>query len=489
MTKRILKSRARKSNSRVRPLNSREKWIAVLEKFARAITEPASKRYWSPEFECASRQRITDIQNEKLVAMLPYLYEHSAFYRAKFKAAKLKPADLKSLADLPKFPVTTKDEMALDVNAHRPWGTYTPIDEKTWREYGWMIFSTSGTTATPRSFRYTSLDSELWAKTSARALYAMGVRAGDAALTCTNYNPHVFFWSIHMAFNLMKVAVMPGGVPTERRLQMLDLYRPTILVATPSYSLHLANAMREAGADPAESSVNKVICGGEPASGIVSTRKRIEESWGAEMHDVYGCTEAIPAGWAFTCREGLRRDPVATHVQEDLQIWELVEPESFGPVAPDGRGLTVVTNLNSEGSPQLRFLVGDFATLDRDRCVCGRTFARARGGFQGRADDMLNVRGLKLFPSVIEEIVRSFDTLGNEFQIVLETEGVMDTFTIVAETCAPLDEFNSRELSVRLEAEVIRQCELRPRIRIVEPGTIPPAEFKARRVVDRRKAL
>src|SRR6266481_4627094 len=283
----------------------------------------------------------------------------------------------------------------------------------------------------------------------------MGVRAGDSALTCTNYNPHVFFWSIHHAFNLMKVAIVPGGVPTERRLQMIDLYLPTILVATPSYSLHLAGAMREAGGDPAASSIKKVICGGEPASGIASTRKRIEETWNAEMHDVYGCTEAVPAGWAFSCREGLKRDPVATHVHEDLQIWELVEPGSFAPVAPDSRGLTVVTNLNSEGSPQLRFLVGDFATFDRDKCICGRTFARARGGFQGRADDMLIIRGLKLFPSVIEEIVRSFAALGNEFQIVLETEGVMDSFTIIAETSAPADEFNSREISARLEAEVI----------------------------------
>lgn len=482
MSRRIL-------NSRVRKVNSRERWIAVLGKFARAIAEPATRRYWSPEFECASRERIADIQNEKLAAMLPYLYEHSAFYRAKFKAAKLTPGDIRSLADLPKFPVTTKHEMALDVEAHRPWGTYTPIDDKTWRERGWQIFSTSGTTATPRSFRYTSLDAELWAKTSARALYAMGVRGGDSALTCTNYNPHVFFWSIHHAFSLMKVAVIPGGVPTERRLQMLDLYRPTILAATPSYSLHLANAMREAGADPAASSVNRVICGGEPASGIGSTRKRIEDTWSAELHDVYGCTEAVPGGWAFTCREGLRRDPVATHVQEDLQIWELVDPSSFEPVAPDARGLTVVTNLNSEGSPQLRFLVGDFATFERGKCLCGRTFARARGGFQGRADDMLNVRGLKLFPSVVEEIVRGFDALGNEFQILLETEGVMDSFTIVAETSAPVDEFFARELSARLEAEVIRQCELRPRIRLAEPGTLPRTEFKARRVIDRREKL
>jgi phenylacetate-CoA ligase len=278
-------------------------------------------------------------------------------------------------------------------------------------------------------------------------------------------------------------------VPTERRLQMIDLYQPTILVATPSYSLHLAGAMREAGADPAASSITKVICGGEPASGIASTRRRIEETWDAEMHDVYGCTEAVPAGWAFTCREGLKRDPVGTHVQEDLQIWELVDPDTFEPVTPGARGLTVVTNLNSEGSPQLRFLVGDFATFDYGKCACGRTFARARGGFNGRADDMLNIRGLKLFPSAIEEIVRGFDALGNEFQIVLETEGVMDLFTIVVETSAPVDELHASELRTRLEAEVIRQCELRPRIEIAAPGTLPRTEFKARRVVDRRRTL
>jgi phenylacetate-CoA ligase len=149
----------------------------------------------------------------------------------------------------------------------------------------------------------------------------------------------------------------------------------------------------------------------------------------------------------------------------------------------------VVTNLNSEGSPQLRFLVGDFATFDYGKCACGRTFARARGGFNGRADDMLNIRGLKLFPSVIEEIVRGFDVLGNEFQIVLETEGVMDVFTIVVETSAPVDELYESELRARLEAEIIRQCELRPRIQIAAPGTIPRTEFKARRVLDRRRAL
>jgi phenylacetate-CoA ligase len=479
----------KKPATRSRRLDSRERWIAVLRKFSRATNEPASKKYWAPQFETASRSRIRDIQEEKLEAMLPYLYEHSALYRNKFRSAKLRPADIRSFDDLARFPVTSKNEMAEDVAAHPPWGTYTPIDERTWKTHGWMVFATSGTTTTPRSFRYTALDREIWASTTARALYAMGVRAGDTALTCTNYNPHVFFWSTHYALNLMHVAVIPGGVQTERRVQMIALYQPNLLIATPSYSLHLANAMRVAGLDPAASSIEKVICGGEPASGIASTRRRIEQTWNAEFHDVFGCTEAVPAGWAFTCREGLRADPVSTHVQEDLQIWETVDPETMEPVAEGSPGLTVVTNLNSEGSPQLRFMVGDFATLNYSRCVCGRTLARARGGFVGRADDMLNVRGQKLFPSVIEEVVRGFEMLADEFQIVLETEGVMDTFTIVAETRDQIRGNESARVCELIESEIIRQCELRPRVRLVDPGTLPKTEFKARRVIDRRHTL
>ncbi len=474
---------------RVKRLTARERWLAVLDRFSKSIETPKSERIWAPALETASRSRILAIQQEKLRAMVPYLYEESPFYRERFRASKLTPADIRSVADLPKFPVMTKDAMAADVAENRPWGTYTPVSDKVWRERGWMVFSTSGTTAIPRSFRYTQTDARLWAITSARALYAMGVRAGDTALTCTNYNPHVFFWSLHYAFNLMKVAVVPGGVPTERRLAMIDLYRPTILAATPSYALHLAGAMRRAGIDPRASSIRMIICGGEAASGIPSTRRRIEDAWDSEMHDVYGCTEAVPGGWAYTCHEGLASSPVSTHVQEDLQIWELVDPETMEPVAPGERGLTVVTNLNSEGSPQLRFLVGDFTSFDTSRCVCGRTFARAVGGFSGRADDMLNIRGLKLFPSVIEEIVRGIESLDDEFQIVLETDGVLDAFTIVAETRVHLDDGARTEVSRRLEAEVIRKCELRPQIRIEPPGTLPRTEFKARRVIDRRHTL
>ncbi|MGH7905908.1 MAG: phenylacetate--CoA ligase family protein [Candidatus Binataceae bacterium] len=480
---------ASKKNVTGRRLNSAERWTAVLRKYMRGLNEPGGKRYWAPDFETAPRTKIRDIQNEKLAAMLPYLYEHSPFYRARFGVNKLRPADIKTVADLIKFPITTKHDMTENVNAFAPWGTYTTVDERRWRESGWMVFSTSGTTATPRPFRYTQLDRELWAITSARSMYAMGIRAGDFGLTCTTYNPHVFFWSVHYGWNLMRVGIIPGGVPTERRVAMIENFKPTVIAATPSYALHLANAMREAGFDPARSSIKRLVCAGEPASGIPSTRKRIEQTWNAQFHDVYGCTEAVPAGWAFTCEQGLEADPVSTHVPEDLQIWETVDPRTFEPVAEGERGLTVVTNLNSEGSPQLRFLIGDFTILDQGRCVCGRTLARARGGFVGRADDMLNVRGITLFPTAIEEVVRGFDAVGDEFQIVLETEGVMDTLTIVAETAEALSAGDGDELRVRLAAEISRRCEIRPRVELVAAGSLPKTEFKAKRVIDRRQIL
>ena len=171
-------------------------------------------------------------------------------------------------------------------------------------------------------------------------------------------------------------------------------------------------------------------------------------------------------------------------MQEDLQIWELVDPDTFEPVPPGARGLTVVTNLNSEGSPQLRFLVGDFATFDYGKCACGRTFSRARGGFNGRADDMLNIRGVTLFPSAAEDVIRAVPELGEEFKLVVSSVGTLDELTLVVE-CRDTDA-DTAAVAQRLETSFRAQLELRPSIEIVPYGTLPKTEFKAKRVEDRR---
>ncbi len=468
---------------------ARDDWLALLRRTMLHPSAPADARYWAPELETCSRAELQALQTEKLAQAVRFLYENSRFYRERLDARRLRPADVHSLDDLWKLPITTKQEMAADLAAHPPWGTYTAVDDQLWSHGGWLMFTSSGTTAQPRPFRYMLLDRDVWAWTDARALWSMGVRPGDRALIAFGYGPHVFMWGLHYAFHLLGVPIIPGGgLDTRARARAIATYAPTILACTPSYALYLGSVMRELGYEPATSSVRIITCGGEPASGVPATRARIQQLWQAELHEFYGCTEASPSSGGYTCQTEVRQSEraVATHLMEDTQIWETVDPETLEPVAPGERGLAVCTNLCSEASPQLRFLVGDYTVLDPSPCPCGRTHVRALGGFQGRADDLLSIRGLSIFPSAIEDAVRSVASVGDEFQIVLDRERDLDVLTIVAEPSPELPESAWPTAAAAVETEVRARCEVRPLVEIRPPGTLPKTEFKARRVVDRR---
>jgi phenylacetate-CoA ligase len=488
-------------------MEARDNWLALLRRSMLHPTAPADDRYWAPALETCSRAELRAMQGEKLALAVRYLYENSRFYRERLDARRLRPADIRSVDDLAKLPLTTKQEMAADHIAHPPWGTYTAVDDAAWSHGGWLMFTSSGTTAQPRPFRYTLVDRDQWAWADARALWAMGVRPGDRALIAFGYGPHVFLWGLHYALHLLGVPIIPGGgLDTRARARAIATYAPTVLACTPSYALYLGSVMREMGEDPAASAIRLIACGGEPGSGVPATRARIQALWGAELHEFYGCTEASPSAGGYTCGAEVRatdlpaaaptsmaspppevaHPPVATHLMEDIQIWETVHPETLEPVAPGERGLTVCTNLCSEASPQLRFLVGDSTTLDESPCACGRTHVRALGGFQGRADDLLSVRGLSLFPSAIEDAVRRAADVGDEFQIVVDRERDLDVLTIVAEPAPDVPEPAWPAVAAAVEAEVRARCELRPRVEVRPPGTLPKTEFKARRVVDRR---
>jgi phenylacetate-CoA ligase len=279
-----------------------------------------------------------------------------------------------------------------------------------------------------------------------------------------------------------------GGLDTSARARFVDQFQPTILACTPSYALRLGSVMTEMGLDPAASSVRYLFCAGEPGYSVPATRRRLEEVWQAELHEFYGCTEASPAGGGFTCQAmaAQKEGPAMTHLLEDTQLWEVVDPETHVSL-PDGqRGLSVVTNLASEASPQLRFLVGDFTTLTHEPCPCGRTHARAVGGFLGRADDLLNVRGVTLFPAAVEDAVRRVPGVSNEFAIVLTRDRELDTLIVQVEVHAgtPVEDYPA--VAQQVEREVRSRCELRPVVEVLPPGTLPPTEFKAKRVRDLR---
>ncbi len=465
---------------------TRTAWLAVIDKFRHDPDRPATPQMWSPRLDAAPRDRLREIQTEKLRAAVPFLYENSPFYRARFERLRMIPTDINNLDDLAKWPVVDKSEMMADAAEHPPYGTYTTMTDEVWAQRGWMMFSSSGSTGTPRVFRYSHLDRENWAWANARALLAMGFCPGETVFMMTGYGPHVWAWGVQYALEKMALPTIPGGgMDAKARAGIILRFKPTILLCTPSYALHLGRVMQDLGHDPAATSVHTLFLAGEPALAIAATRQRIERLWNARIVEFYGCTEASPHVGGYSCSALRSGDVPATHLMEDVQIWELVDPERREPVAAGERGLTVCTNLNSESSPQLRFLVGDYTRFDTAPCACGRTHVRAVGSFAGRADDLINLRGIKMFPVQIEEAVRALAGTGDEFEIVLSTDGGgLDVMTV---RCEHADHASAQHgLRAKLEDEIRARCEVRVTAEILAPGTLPKTEFKAQRVKDRR---
>jgi phenylacetate-CoA ligase len=466
---------------------TRTAWLAVLDRFCENRDAPGSADYWCPRLDCASRDEIRAIQDAKVAAVVPFLYENSGFYRRRFERLGLAPDDIRSIDDLvAKWPVVEKGEMVEDALQHPPYGTYTTMTDRVWAERGWMMFSSSGSTGAPRVFRYSHIDREAGAWANARALHAMDFRKGDTVFMVTGYGPHVWAWGVQYALEKMRLPTIPGGgMDARARANVILRFQPTILLLTPSYALHLGRMIESLGADPRKSAVRTLFVAGEPGLSVDATRERIEELWGARMVEFYGCTEAAPHAGGFSCPASRPADgPLSTHLLEDVQAWEVVDPETKAPLADGRRGLTVCTNLNSESSPQLRFLVGDYTVLDRHPCACGRTHVRAVGSFKGRADDLINLRGIKMFPVQIEEAVRAVPGTGDEFEIVIAANAdgldVMTIRTEHASHAAPHD------IALRIGAEVRSRCEVRVDVEVLPPGTLAKTEFKAMRVRDRR---
>lgn len=464
-----------------RAVETRSAWKAVLEKYHEDRDAPLNGDYWS-EKDTWSRDKIRAVQDEKIAAVAPFLYENSDFYRRRFDRLGVAPTDVKDVDSmLANWPVVTKQEMMEDATAHPPYGTYTTCGEDEWADRGWMLFSSSGSTGVPRVFRYTHFDRQYWEQANARALYSGGLRKGDVGLPMTGFGPHVFAWGAQYTLAKMGLPVVPGGgMDGHARAALIERFNPTTLICTPSYLLYLGRVMQDMGKDPAKTSVKWLVTGGEPFSGVAGTLERIQDLWGAKSLEFYGCTEASPHCGGYSCPEYQKGVEPFIHLMEDIQVWETVDPNSLTPVADGERGLTVCTNLNSESSAQLRFLVGDYTRLSHEPCACGRNHVRGMGCLTGRSDDLINLRGIKFFPVQIEEAVRAYPGTGDEFQIRLATQDDgLDVMTVVVEHPDP-----GKADDV---AKAIRShCEIRCAVEIAAPDTLPNSEMKAKRVFDER---
>jgi len=435
---------------------------------------PVEVPFFERELEILGRPALQRLQLGKLRTLLAEVAAHNTFYQKKWKDAGAGDATaIRTLDDLHRLPLTTKQELVDDQQARPPFGTILTYPVERYNRY----HMTSGTTGRPLRWLDTPDSWDWWTRCWGFVYRAAGVGPEDRILFPFSFGPFIGFWAgFDAATRLGALTVPGGGQDSVLRLRTLIEASATVLVCTPSYALRLAQVAREQRIDPASTSIRVTIHAGEPGANIPGTKRRIEESWGAKCFDHCGMTEVGALGFECILQPG------GLHFNESEFIIEVVNPATGTP-AEDGQGELVATNLGRWGSPAIRYRTGDLVRLDPSPCACGRTFVRAEGGILGRADDMLIVRGVNVFPSVIEDVVRRHPTV-DEFRIEVTRRHEMHEIRIVLEIDEAAHGREARDRTVAAVGDDVRHTVgLRVETAAVAAGTLPRFELKARRVV------
>jgi phenylacetate-CoA ligase len=423
--------------------------------------------------ERLDRAGLSAMQGRRLLQVLTSLHGRNAFYTRKFDAAGIRVDALRFPDDLPALPLTTKAELMADQIANPPWGSALsePIERYT------RYCQTSSTTGGPLRWVDTN-ESWQWMLDCWKAVYrAARVTPGDRVFFPFSFGPFLGFWTGFDAGCQFGLHCIPGGgMSSQLRLRMIESVGATVVCCTPTYALRLAEvAAGEQTERPlVGGSVRVLIVAGEPGGSIPATRDRIEASWGARVIDHYGLTEVGPIG--FECWEA----PGFVHVNEGEYIVEVLDPVSGEPT-PDGQpGELVVTTLGRTASPAIRYRTGDIVVRRPDVCRCGRTWARLEGGVLSRADDMVNIRGVNVYPASIESVVRRFPEV-IEFRTTVSQTGAMRSLTVEIEV-APQAGDNSL-LEAKVSQRLHEALGLSVQVHVAAPGALPRFEMKARRFV------
>jgi phenylacetate-CoA ligase len=421
----------------------------------------------------ADRSTLAAQQGRRLKELLTAIHGRHAFYTRKLDEANVRFESLQFPADLESLPLTTKGELVADQQAHPPWGTglTEPLDRYT------RYNQTSSTTGDPLRWLDTN-ESWQWMLECWKAVYrAAGVTATDRIFFPFSFGPFLGFWTAFEAGCQIGAHCIPaGGMSSQARLAMIDALAPTVVCCTPTYALRLvevAAEVRKGKPDLSESSVRVLIVAGEPGGSIPATRGRIEKAWGARVIDHYGLTEVGPV--AVECWEA----PGHLHVNECEYIAEVLDPRSLRP-APDGeQGELVLTNLGRTASPVIRYRTGDIVVRRTDPCKCGRTLAWLEGGILARADDMVNVKGVNVYPGAIEDVLRRFDDIV-EYRATITTGDTLRSLSLEVEL---MPHARGAAVPAMVAAALREVLALNVPVRVVEPGALPRFEMKARRFV------
>ena len=430
--------------------------------------------YLHPELETLSRSRLEKLQMERLQQTLARCMR-IPFYKQRFAACGLRPEDIRTLDDVRELPFTTKQ----DLRDNYPFGlSAVPLEEVV------RLHSSSGTTGTPTVILHTQHDLDEWANAVARCLYMVGLRKGDIFQNSSGYGMFTGGLGFQYGAERLGMLTVPAAAGnTKRQIKFITDFGTTALHAIPSYAGRLYEVMEEMGIDPRrDTRLRTLIIGAEPHSD--EQRRRIEQMLGVKAYNSFGMSEMCGPGVAFECPEqnGL-------HIWEDYYIVEIVDPQTLEPV-PDGEvGELVLTTINREAMPLLRYRTRDLTRILPGECPCGRHHKRL-DRMKGRSDDMMILKGVNIFPIQIENILMQFRELGTDYLITLTNLEANDEMTVEVKLNEFTDDYGFLQ---RLTKEITRQLKdeilITPRVKLVPKGSLPKQEGKAVRVKDLRKTL
>jgi phenylacetate-CoA ligase len=441
------------------------------------VLNPPSRslEYWDEELETLPRQDLETMQLRLVREHLDFAARNSPYYRQSFRAAGVEGESVKSLHDLRRFPFINKQTLRERQTATPLLGDLVAVPE---REVVYVSAS-SGSTGVPTLSPFTARDFDGWQDVQARLFYAAGVRDTDRYLHALNFSLFVGGPDVIGAQKLGALCFWAGTVPAERLLFLMQQFQPTVTWTTPSYAWYLGETARSQGIDPARDlAIRRIIVAGEPGGSIPATRRAIESLWNAELYDFYGISDI------FGASAGMCAERSGLHLSEDHHLLEVIDPVSGAPLADGEKGEMVLTTLQKQARPMIRFRTGDIISRDSSPCPCGRTHARI--SIHGRTDDMFIVNGVNLFPSDIEVAVRELEEVSGEYRITLTKEQHLTRLHLEVERRADSG-VSHQSLTGELRTVLRNRHGIAPNsITVLAEGTLPRAVHKAQRIIDKR---
>src|SRR5512139_971267 len=436
----------------------------------RTATKPSGTFMYDPDAETMSRDRLTALQTARLKQKLEDAYANVPHYRKKFDEAGVSAADLKDLSDIVRFPFTLKS----DLRDNYPFGMVAVPREQLLR-----FHASSGTTGKPTVVGYTKADLNTWADLMARCFACAGALPGEIVHNAYGYGLFTGGLGAHYGAERLGCTVIPvSGGGTERQVTLLSDFKASVLCATPSYAVNIAEVAQKMGVDLKQSALRVGLFGAEPWSDAM--RRNLENRLGLKAVDVYGLSEIMGPGVACECHEvqsGL-------HGWEDHFLFETIDPKTLQTLPIGATGELVITTLTKEAQPMIRYRTRDITRLSNEPCACGRTHIRIMR-VTGRNDDMLIIRGVNVYPSQVEAVLVGFPGIAPHYQIILTREGALDAMTVEVELAPDFDGDKSRkadEVTHHIKSLIGVTC----KVVVKAEGEVPRSQGKAVRVLDKR---